>query len=169
MVIVATRRPAAARPWVRSCTASVVAADVRPLECHGPAYPADREGAHRDAMTTSKQPSFDETVTTVFQHEIPNVDGRMMVATVVTYPPGGKSPVHRHAPSAFIYAYVLSGAIRSKVGDAPTSTYQVGEGFFEVPGSHHWVSENASASEPSSMLAIFIVDPDENQLTVADS
>jgi quercetin dioxygenase-like cupin family protein len=116
----------------------------------------------------ANEPGFDETVTPVFQHEIPNVDRRIMVATVVTYPPGGKSPVHRHAPSAFIYAYVLSGVIRSKVGDEPANTYQVGEGFFEVPGSHHWVSENASATEPSSMLAIFIVDPDESPLTVAD-
>jgi quercetin dioxygenase-like cupin family protein len=116
----------------------------------------------------AKEPGFGETVTPVFQHEIPNVQRRIMVASVVTYAPGGKSPVHRHAPSAFIYAYVLSGAIRSKVGDEPTNTYQVGEGFFEVPGSHHWVSENASATEPSSMLAIFIVDPDESALTVAD-
>jgi quercetin dioxygenase-like cupin family protein len=116
----------------------------------------------------AKEPGFDETVTPVFQHAIPNVDRRIMVATVVTYTPGGKSPVHRHAPSAFIYAYVLSGVIRSKVGDEPTKTYRVGEGFFEVPGSHHWVSENASATEPSRMLAIFIVDPDESPLTVAD-
>ena len=79
--------------------------------------------------------------------EIPNIDGRIMVAAVVTYPPGGKSPVHRHAPSAFIYAYVLSGAIRSQVNEGPAQTYQVGEGFFEEPGSHHWVSENASATD----------------------
>jgi quercetin dioxygenase-like cupin family protein len=139
------------------------------MECHEPAYPADRESAHGDTVISSKEPGFDETVTTVFRHEIPNVDRRIMVATVVTYPPGGKSPVHRHAPSAFIYAYVLSGVIRSKVGDEPANTYHVGEGFFEAPGSHHWVSENASTSEPSSMLAIFIVDPDEIELTVADS
>jgi quercetin dioxygenase-like cupin family protein len=25
----------------------------------------------------------------------------------VSYPPGGKSPAHHHAQSAFIYAYVL--------------------------------------------------------------
>jgi hypothetical protein len=28
-----------------------------------------------------------------------------MVTVVVTYPPGGKSPSHHHAQSAFIYAY----------------------------------------------------------------
>jgi quercetin dioxygenase-like cupin family protein len=52
----------------------------------------------------------------------------------VTYPPAGKSPAHHHARSAFIYAHVLSGAIRSQVGDEPAKVYQVGEGFYEVPG-----------------------------------
>jgi quercetin dioxygenase-like cupin family protein len=113
-------------------------------------------------------PAFDATVTPVFQRTIPNIPGRTMVALVVTYPPGGKSPAHRHAPSAFIYAHVLSGAIRSQVGDEPAKVYQVGEGFYEDPGSHHRVSENASATEPASMLAVFVVDPKDTPLTKAD-
>ena len=40
-----------------------------------------------------------------------------MVSPVVSYPPGGRSPAHHHTPPAFIYAYVLSGAIRSQVDD----------------------------------------------------
>jgi quercetin dioxygenase-like cupin family protein len=39
----------------------------------------------------------------VFEHVIPNVEGKSMVAVVVTYPPGGKSLAHHHARSAFIY------------------------------------------------------------------
>jgi quercetin dioxygenase-like cupin family protein len=113
-------------------------------------------------------PVFDETVTPVFQRAIPNIPGRTMVVLVVNYPPGGKSPVHRHAPSAFIYAHVLSGAIRSQVGDEPAKVYQTGEGFHEDPGSHHRVSENASATEPASMLAVFVVDPNDNPLTMAN-
>ena len=113
-------------------------------------------------------PPLEETVTPVFRHDIPNVDQRTMVAVVVTYPPGGRSPVHRHAPSAFIYAHVLSGTIRSQVDDQPPKTFGPGEGFFEDPGSHHTVSENVSATEAASMLAIFIVDPAEDQLTIAD-
>jgi quercetin dioxygenase-like cupin family protein len=64
-----------------------------------------------------------EQVKLVFEHVIPNIEGKSMVAVVVTYPPGGKTPAHRHAPSAFIYAYVLSGAIRSQVGDEPAKVY----------------------------------------------
>jgi hypothetical protein len=72
-----------------------------------------------------------------------------MVAVAVSNPPGAKSAVHRHAASAFIYAYVLSGAIRSQVDDAPAKIYHAGEGFYEEPGAQHRVSENASANEPA--------------------
>jgi quercetin dioxygenase-like cupin family protein len=109
-----------------------------------------------------------EHVKVEFQHAIPNVEGKSMVAVVVSYPPGGKSPAHHHAPSAFIYAYVLSGSIRSKVGDEPAKVYKVGESFYEVPGSHHTVSENASAKEPASLLAIFVVDSKDTALTIPD-
>jgi hypothetical protein len=59
--------------------------------------------------------SFDFGGSTVFEHAIPNAKGKSLVAIRVTYPPGGKSPPHHHAPSAFIYGYVLSGAVRSQL------------------------------------------------------
>lgn len=106
-----------------------------------------------------------EEVHTVFEHPIPNIPGKSLVALVVTYAPGGKSPSHRHAGSAFIYAHVLSGAIRSQVDDGPARVYRVGENFYEVPGSHHRVSENASQHEPASLLAVFVLDSKEASLT----
>src|SRR3954453_23512231 len=104
----------------------------------------------------------------VFEHALPNTEGKSMVAVVVSYPPGGKSPAHHHARSAFIYAHVLSGAIRSQVDDQPAKVYRVGEGFYEVPGSHHRISENASDTEPASLLAVFVVDSKDNPLTTPD-
>ncbi len=109
-----------------------------------------------------------EQVKPVFEQVIPNVEGKSMVAVVVTYPPGGKSLAHHHARSAFIYAYVLSGAIRSQVDDEPAKVYQIGEGFYEMPGSHHRISENASDSNPASLLAVFVVDPKDKPLTIPD-
>jgi len=109
-----------------------------------------------------------EQVKPVFEHIIPNAQGKSMVAVIVSYPPGGKSPAHHHAQSAFIYAYVLSGAIRSQVGDEPAKVYRVGEDFYEVPGSHHRISENASDKEPASLLAVFVVDSNDNPLTTPD-
>lgn len=111
----------------------------------------------------------EEHVKVAFRHAIPNAEGKSMVAVVVTYPPGGKSQPHHHAPSSFIYAYVLSGSIRSQVGDEPAKVYKVGEGFYEVPGSHHSVSENASDKDPASMLAIFVVDSTDTALTTPDN
>jgi quercetin dioxygenase-like cupin family protein len=109
-----------------------------------------------------------EQVKLVFEHAIANTEGKSMVAVVVTYPPGAKSPAHHHARSAFIYAHVLSGAIRSQVGDEPAKVYQAGEGFYELPGSHHGISENASDREPASLLAVFVVDSKDRPLTTPD-
>ena len=109
-----------------------------------------------------------EKVKPVFQHELPNAKGKSMVAVVVTYPPGAKSAGHHHARSAFVYAYVLSGAIRSQVDDAPPKVYGVGESFYEMPGAHHRISENASDREPASLLAVFVVDSNDKPLTTPD-
>lgn len=46
-----------------------------------------------------------EGVTPNFSREIPNAPGKSLTAVVVTYRPGGDSPPHHHAGSAFIYAY----------------------------------------------------------------
>jgi quercetin dioxygenase-like cupin family protein len=110
-----------------------------------------------------------ETVKLDFQRAIPNIPGKKLVAVVVNYAPGGKSPPHRHAKSAFIYAHVLSGAIRSVVGSEPAKVYRAGESFYEEPGAHHRVSENASETEPASLLAVFIVDAEDQPLTIPDS
>jgi quercetin dioxygenase-like cupin family protein len=109
-----------------------------------------------------------EQVKLAFEHEIPNIEGKRMVAVVVTYSPGAKSPAHHHAASAFIYAHVLSGYIRSQIGNESPNVYQTGEGFYETPGSHHRISENASNTEPASLLAIFVVDSKDSPLTTPD-
>jgi Uncharacterized conserved protein, contains double-stranded beta-helix domain len=109
-----------------------------------------------------------EQVKPVFEHAIPNIEGKSLIAVIVTYAPGGKSPAHHHARSAFIYAHVLSGAIRSQVDDEPAKIYHVGEGFYEVPGSHHRISENASDTDPASLLAVFVVDSNDKALTTPD-
>ena len=108
------------------------------------------------------------SVQPVFQHVIPNIPGKSLVSVVVTYPPGTKSPPHHHAPSAFIFAYVLSGAVRSQVDDGPVKVYRAGESWFEAPGAHHRISENASTTEPAQLLAVFVVDSSEHTLTIPD-
>jgi quercetin dioxygenase-like cupin family protein len=95
-----------------------------------------------------------------------NVPGKTLTAVVVTYAPAGKSGAHHHAGSVF--AYVLAGAIRSEnSATGPVKVYKAGESFFEPPGSQHLISENASATEPASLLAVFVAD-DGAQLTSFD-
>ena len=65
-------------------------------------------------------------VTLVYQHELPNVTGKSIKGVLVEYGPGGYSPGHTHPQSAFIYATVLEGAIRSQVNDGPVTTYKSG-------------------------------------------
>ena len=84
---------------------------------------------------------------------------------LVEYGPGGSSSAHTHPNSAFIYATILEGAIRSSVNDGPVVTYRAGESFSEMPGDRHGVSENASETEPARLLAVFVVDTGETELT----
>src|SRR3954454_5014777 len=79
-------------------------------------------------------------VTLVYQHELPNVPGKSIKGVLVEYGPGGASPGHTHARSAFIYATVLEGAIRIQVNDGPVRTYRAGESFSELPCDLHGVS-----------------------------
>ena len=106
-----------------------------------------------------------ETVTPQFERAITNIPGKSLVAVVVDYAPGGASPSHTHAKSAFIFAYVLSGEIESQVNDGPKRVYRAGESFYETPGSSHRVSRNASSTQPAKLLAVFVVDTGDKELT----
>ncbi|MFL5303114.1 MAG: cupin domain-containing protein [Anaeromyxobacteraceae bacterium] len=104
-------------------------------------------------------------VTLVYQHELPNVPGKSIKGVLVEYGPGGHSPGHTHARSAFIYATVLEGTIRSQVNDGPVMSYEAGQSFSEMPGDRHAVSANASETKPARLLAVFVVDTNETELT----
>jgi quercetin dioxygenase-like cupin family protein len=105
-------------------------------------------------------------VTLVYQHELPNVPGKSIKGVLVEYGPGGYSPGHTHAKSAFIFATVLEGAIRSQINNGPATVYQAGQSFSELPGDRHAVSANASSTQPAKLLAVFVVDSSEKELTI---
>jgi len=102
--------------------------------------------------------------TVVYDHALPNVPGKSIKGVLVEYGPGDASPAHTHPKSAFIYATVLEGAIRTSVNDGPVVTYRAGQNFSEMPGDRHSVDENASKTEPAKLLAVFVVDTDEKEL-----
>jgi quercetin dioxygenase-like cupin family protein len=90
----------------------------------------------------------------VFQHDLPNItmDDWQVTVSEVDFPPGRVGRLHHHA--GFVLAYVLDGAIVSKVSGQAEKTYHKGEMFFEPPGSTHEVSNNASLNEPARLLAM---------------
>ena len=103
-------------------------------------------------------------VTLVYDHVLPNVPGKSMKGVLVEYGPGVATTAHTHPKSAFIYATVLEGAIRTSVNNGPVVTYRAGQNFSEMPGDRHTLDENASKTEPAKLLAVFVVDTDEKEL-----
>lgn len=99
----------------------------------------------------------------VCTEKLANAPGQTLTAVTVNYAPGAKSGEHQHAGSVF--AFILSGAIRSEnSATGPARVYRAGESFFEPAGSKHLISENASSIAPASLLAVFVAD-DGAQLT----
>jgi quercetin dioxygenase-like cupin family protein len=111
------------------------------------------------------QDSAARTVTKKFEAAIPNIPGKSLIAVEVDYAPGAASPSHTHAKSAFIYAYVISGAVESKVNDGETQIYRAGDSWSESPGAIHSISHNASKTEPAKLLAVFVLDTNDHPLT----
>jgi quercetin dioxygenase-like cupin family protein len=117
------------------------------------------------ATASAHDSSKASKVTLVYQHALPNVPGKSIKGVLVEYGPGGFSEAHTHPTSAFIYATVLEGSIRSQVNDGPVKVYHAGENFSEMPGDRHGVSENGSKTKPAKLLAVFVVDTDQKDLT----
>ncbi|QJP12524.1 cupin domain-containing protein [Starkeya sp. ORNL1] len=116
--------------------------------------------------TTARADDGNAKVTLVYEHALPNVPGKSIKGVLVEYGPGGSSAAHTHPTSAFIYATVLEGAIRSQVNDGPERTYRAGESFSELPGDRHGVSANASTTEKAKLLAVFVVDSGEREIVL---
>ena len=120
-------------------------------------------GAVAIAMATAA-PAFahdvGDKVAPNFQQAIPNIPGKSLIAVAVDYPPGAASAPHTHAKSSFIYAYVISGRIESKVNDGATRVYKAGESWSEPPGASHPITRNASKILPAKLLGVFVVDTD---------
>src|SRR5919198_3944481 len=122
--------------------------------------------ASADDLSTVLITTDKSKVTLVFDRALPNVPGKSMKGVLVEYQPGGSNPAHTHPASAFIYATVLEGAIRSQVNDGPVKIYRAGQSFSELPGDRHAISANASKTKPAKLLAVFVVDTNETELTI---
>ena len=102
-----------------------------------------------------------ETIKPLFRQALPNVEGKTFTTVQVDFGPGVHAAPHRHG-QAFVYAYVLRGAVRSQLEGEPARVYQAGEFWFEPPGVHHVMTENVSGTTPATLLVTFVADTDEH-------
>ncbi|NIF16850.1 cupin domain-containing protein [Pantoea sp. Cy-639] len=93
----------------------------------------------------------------ILQEQLPtNAPGKKAVMLTVSYGPGQASPAHQH-PGA-VMAYVLDGAVTSKLNDEAEKTYTTGQFWYEAPGTVHSISRNASKTQPARLLVWSLVD-----------
>jgi len=108
-----------------------------------------------------------ERQTTIFTKSLANVPGKLLTAVTVDYAPGGVSAPHHHPKQAEVFAYVVDGAVRSKVNDEPERVYKAGQFWYEPPGAAHPISANASTTEPARLLAVIVAD-NGVEITIVD-
>ena len=101
----------------------------------------------------------------VFVHDLPNLTMNDWQVTVshVPYPPGRVGQTHHHA--GFVLAYVLEGAIVTRISGQAERIYKAGEMFYEGIGATHEVSRNASSTEPAKLLALIFAKKGETLTT----
>jgi quercetin dioxygenase-like cupin family protein len=93
----------------------------------------------------------------IYNNRIPNIPGKSIISLQVNFSPNAATPPHTHA-GAFLSVNVLSGHVFNKMNDDPMKVFGPGETFTESPTCRHVISENASATEPASMVATLIID-----------
>jgi quercetin dioxygenase-like cupin family protein len=107
------------------------------------------------AADASSGSSLDK-VEIVSSHALPDMPGKRVTVVRVTYGPGGFTPPHRHGGT--VTAYITKGQIKSKLNDGPVEIFNVGQSFFEPPGTIHYVSANASNTDWAELIAVFVAD-----------
>jgi len=124
-----------------------------PPESRAATQPESRSEAQSGAVSGA-QSAERAGADLVFRHDLPGIsmDDWEVTVSQVDYAPGRVGKVHHHA--GFVLAYVLEGAIVTKVSGQEERTYKPGEMFFEPPGSTHEVSRNASETQPAKLLAL---------------
>ncbi|KAJ5852674.1 Cupin 2 conserved barrel [Penicillium soppii] len=94
-----------------------------------------------------------------FSYKLVGIPNKTIVGLRVEFPPNGSTPPHRHG-GANVGAYVLKGNLLNKMNDEPMKLIEEGGSWFEAPGCHHRISDNASKIEPATLIATMVTDTD---------
>lgn len=136
----------------------------------GPVAVADAPGAHVHMTGADAGEGAPARPTTTVKplscEKLPDLPGHSITTALVEFPPNAYTPRHRHPGS--VTAFVLNGTLRSQLEGGPAGTFTKGQTWFEPPGMVHLFAENASATEPAQLLAIFVAEDDCGPLTIFD-
>jgi quercetin dioxygenase-like cupin family protein len=72
----------------------------------------------------------------------------------VEFAPGYSDKAHRH--DAYVFVYMLEGAVEMQVKDGKPVTLKPGDTFYENPKDVHTVTRNLSKTRPAKFLAFFV-------------
>ena len=97
------------------------------------------------------------SIKVVYAYPLINCPGKTNVGVIVEFPPHGSTPPHRHG-GASVSAYVISGRVLNKMNEAPMESFSAGGFWYEAPGCHHRISDNASITESAVLMANMILD-----------
>ncbi|KAJ5152639.1 RmlC-like cupin domain-containing protein [Penicillium canariense] len=111
-----------------------------------------------------EEPTYDPSrpmpeINIVYQYKLVNCPGKSIVCVRVEFPPNASTPPHRHG-GASASAYVFSGTLLNKMNNDPMQVFKTGGTWFEAPGCHHRISDNASKTEPATLFATLVLDTD---------
>lgn len=115
------------------------------------------------SMGAYSHDSTKEKITVLQDHPALNAPGKKVLMLTVDYLPGQESVPHSHAGTTL--AYVLEGEITSRVNDGKEITYTPGQSWYEPAGAKHYVSKNASATQPAKLLVYMVLDEKDPVLT----
>ncbi len=93
-------------------------------------------------------------ISKLYEGDLPAARYDHVTVQTIGYTPGQSSPSHSH--DAVIVAYVTKGRIETQVEGEPLKSLGVGESWTEMPGAHHVICRNASATEPAEFLVMSV-------------
>lgn len=93
----------------------------------------------------------------VYSYRLVGIQNKSIVTLRIEFPPNGSTPPHRHG-NASVAAHVLKGKVFNKMNDDPMKLITEGGSWYEAPGCHHRISDNASKTETATVMATMIVD-----------
>ncbi len=82
-----------------------------------------------------------------------------VVIQQITLAPGHVGTAHRH--DAYVYVYVVEGAVDMQVDGGEVVRVSTGEVFTETPDNVHTMNNNVSATEQARFIAFIIKDADK--------